>query len=474
LIIIDIRPINYNNTLAPIKPQSKQIMTTLTDSPKFQLLLPIAKAWAQAEQAPKLALRHVLLAAEQLTLQGSLELPDGAEALTAYSSAYPPKSSPPTLPVDVKLPLSDDLKAALANASDDLGTWLTQCAQSLLLKGTSTSAEDPLLNALKPWLLAATRSLGDSSVSSKSLALALHAALGAKAFDAQPGFAYWVEGHLDELTDWLNLCGLKCDELSPALDDVELSLHADFETALGRVDDKAFMPSMAWKWAHATINAANEERRTVQVAYHEAGHAVALHVLSPEMVFRKITIQPEGNRGGYVESSLNTGFAQIYLHSLEQALEDIVVTLSGRAAEVHLFGHARADSGAVNDIRSATGTAWLAITAFGLDPDMGMVSLSAAQNIKGPETISPMASQGWLHDLAQQRLHAWMRWGQSEAMALVQACWPMIEALARSLIQHKTLDNDQARGILRQLKHEIPPYRLRPLPSQTHTPDNPK
>lgn len=454
-------------------------MSALIDQPAFRALLPWAKAWAQAEGSGELSVRHVLLAAAQRTAAGELALPGELPlALARYASTHAASAAAPAQPVDIKLPLAADLKMALASATSDWAAWLVMHAH---LPPTSRPAsppalpsaevampmpDDPVLATLRPWLVGAARVLGRHEVSAEAVAMALQAALRAGALDEQVGFAHWVEGHLDELTDWLALTGQPTDGVQPTLDDTPLALHQTFHETLSRLDPREHMPTTLWKWAQAAVHTANEERRQVQVAYHEAGHAVALHVLSPESVFTTITIQPEGNTGGYVASARNTGFEKIYMHSLEQALESIVVALAGRAAEVRQFGVSRADSGAVSDIQKATTTAWTAITSFGLDPDMGMVSLAAVQKLEADTWVMPMAGQGWLHDLAQQRLHAWLRWGQAEADALTHACWPLIDALARALLQHKTLDNDRTRAILGRWHTGGPPYQLRPLPTQ--------
>jgi len=452
-------------------------MTALIDHPAFQALLPWAKAWAEAEQAPQLALRHVLLAAEQRTREGQLPLPDELQQLLqAYAAQQVSAESEPTQPVDVKRPVGDDLRAALANGSGDLAAWLLLCVQQASGKlSTSVSPpatpaaqapeDDPVFQDLKPWLVGARRCLDQSALTADAVAMALQAALRSGALDSHIGFAHWVEGHLDELSEWLTFRNSAPDMWEPAQDDAALDIHTDLQDALDKLHPQEHAPTALWKWAQATVQTANDERRQLQVAYHEAGHTVALHVLSPETVFTTVTIQPEGNISGHVASTRNSGYNHIYMNSLEHALESIVALLAGRAAEVRQFGECRADSGAVNDIQKATGTAWTAITSFGLDPDMGMVSLAAVQQLASSSSVMPMATQGWLNDLAQQRLHTWLRWGNAEATALVEACWPLIDTLARTLMRQQTLDNDQTRVLLGRWRADAPPYRLRPLPT---------
>lgn len=461
-------------------------MSALIDQPAFQALLPWAKAWAEAEVAPKLTLRHVLLAAEQCQRQGQLPLSSELAALLqVYATQHGAAASAPKQPSDAKRPVSDDLRIALAHSTGDLVAWLSEYVQLAMGKidsqqasATATPsappapaiASDPVLDDLMPWLVGAMRHLGQSALSAEAIALALQASLRAGALDRHVGFAHWVEGHLDELSAWLSLrqaatAQWQHADKSEVFNTSPLDIDRELQLGLTKLHTREHAPSTVWKWAQATVQSANDELRRLQVAYHEAGHALALHVLSPETVFASITIQPEGNSGGHVATTRNTGFEQIYLNSLEHALESIVILLAGRAAEVRQFGQLRADSGAVSDIQKATGTAWTAITSFGLDPDMGMVSLAAVQKLEPDTWVMPMANQGWLNDLAQQRLHTWLRWGHAEAASLVEACWPLVDTLALALMRHKTLDNDQARAVFGRWQSDAPPYRLRPLPS---------
>jgi cell division protease FtsH len=251
-------------------------------------------------------------------------------------------------------------------------------------------------------------------------------------------------------------------------DTSEITLDSSFTSAVMRVLDEEHAPSLTWRWVHATVQAAIEENRQRQIAYHEAGHAVALHVLAPETVFTKISIQAEGDAGGHVAPDRNTAYEKVYLYSLEHAMETVVVALAGRAAEVYKFDACRGDSGAVSDIAQSTSLAWLAITAFGLDPEFGLVSLAKAQGLPASDgVVVPMAASGWLQDLAQKRLHAWMHWGMQEAKALISACWPLVDDLAQLLMKHKTLNNAQAREVLGRWRAGAPPYTLRPVPSST-------
>lgn len=452
-------------------------MTTLaplTEQAEFKALLPWAKALAQAAHADQLDTLHVLQAARRMVEAGTLTVPP--EVRGALEKSVPHNSLPSVHePVQAKMPLSTELKAALARgAADGFASWLGDLLGLNAAKPTSTEAapqksvaEEPEYLALRPWLHAAMRSLGHTEMTLPALAMALHSAIAADALADHAAFAHWCEGHLDELQDWLTHKGHSLGSLTPASDGGgEVALNPSFTQALAQVNVKEHMPSAIWKWVHAVVNAANEDNRRLQVAYHEAGHAVALHVLSPETVYTRITIKPEGDKGGYVASDRSQAFDQVYLNSLEHAMETVVVCLAGRAAEVARYGSTRADSGAVGDMHNATMVTWLAITAYGLDPDFGLLSLASPQKLATKsEHVVPMAPQGWLQDLAQQRLHAWLRWGMQEAEALIKACWPLVERLALALMERQTLDNAQAREILGRWRAGAPPYSLKPVPS---------
>ncbi len=108
------------------------------------------------------------------------------------------------------------------------------------------------------------------------------------------------------------------------------------------------------------------------IAYHEAGHAICGWFLEHASPLVKVTIVPRG---------IGTlGYAQYlpkdeYIVRKEQMLDQMCMTLGGRAAEQNIFG--KISTGAQNDLDQVTKMAYSMITIYGMNDEVGNVSFYA-------------------------------------------------------------------------------------------------
>lgn len=435
--------------------------TPLIDDVDFQNLLPWAKAFAKAADHATLDIPHFVRAAHFLVQQGHWQVPP--ELSAALQSVV--GDSPPELAlaegVSDKMSFSSELKNSLFSAAT-AADWLTKLLGANPATNETAQADpapteaapDAVLLSLLPWLHAALQHHKEAELTTVAMANGVLAALATPALDAHPDFKHLCQGHADELLCWLKQTKLHAKAIEPVFNQTTaVQLAGSMQAVLSDVvhpDEHA--PTPVWRWLHAAVADANKYAHVLQVAYHEAGHAVASHVLVPERTVRTISIVPKGDANGYVSQSMNNQFRNSYENSLEYLKEEVVINLAGRAAEDKCYGKDQGDSGAVGDIYEATQMAWQGITVFGLDDVFGPVSIKAAQLMESSASISgyasDMARTGWLHDLAQQRLHTWMTWGMTQARLLVEAHWADIDRLALALFERKTMNNADVRAVL--------------------------
>ncbi|MFD1141258.1 ATP-dependent zinc metalloprotease FtsH [Larkinella insperata] len=105
------------------------------------------------------------------------------------------------------------------------------------------------------------------------------------------------------------------------------------------------------------------------VAYHEAGHAVTGWFLEHADPLVKVTIVPRGVAA--------LGYAQYlpreqYLYRTEQLIDEMCMTLGGRAAEENIFG--KISTGALSDLERITKLAYSMVTMYGMNDKIGNVS----------------------------------------------------------------------------------------------------
>ena len=118
-----------------------------------------------------------------------------------------------------------------------------------------------------------------------------------------------------------------------------------------------------------------EEKKII--AYHEAGHAICGWYLEHAYPLLKVTIVPRGTAAlGYAQYTPK----EQYLYNTDQLMEQICMTLGGRASE-DIFFH-KISTGAQNDLQQITRIAYSMITVYGMNEKVGNVSFydPAAEN----------------------------------------------------------------------------------------------
>lgn len=110
-----------------------------------------------------------------------------------------------------------------------------------------------------------------------------------------------------------------------------------------------------------------EEKKTV--AYHEAGHAVAGWFLEHADPLVKVSIVPRGVAAlGYAQYLPKEQF----LYTTEQMMDEMCMTLGGRAAEDIVFG--KISTGALSDLERITKMAYSMVSIYGMNQEIGNVS----------------------------------------------------------------------------------------------------
>ncbi len=105
------------------------------------------------------------------------------------------------------------------------------------------------------------------------------------------------------------------------------------------------------------------------IAYHEAGHAICGWFLEHAYPLLKVTIVPRGTAAlGYAQYTPK----EQYLYTIEQLMDQICMTLGGRAAEDIFFG--KISTGAANDLQQITRMAYSMVTVYGMNDKIGNVS----------------------------------------------------------------------------------------------------
>ena len=182
------------------------------------------------------------------------------------------------------------------------------------------------------------------------------------------------------------------------------------------------------------------------IAYHEAGHAVAMHVLPHHDPVHKVTIVPRGMAGGYTmplpeeESNLSTR---------DKFRDELAALLGGRVAEEIRFEDIT--TGASNDLERVTTMARMMITQWGMSDALGPVQYGEREEmvflgrgIAETRNYSDKVAQEIdkevrkLVDEAHRRCHE-----------ILTSYEDRLDAVAAALLEHETLHSGEFQSIMR-------------------------
>ena len=179
---------------------------------------------------------------------------------------------------------------------------------------------------------------------------------------------------------------------------------------------------------------AEERRRT---AYHEAGHAI-IGMLTPGAdPVRKVSIIPRGIALGV---TLSAPEADRFSYDRQYLLGKIKVALGGRVAEELVFDDIT--TGAQNDIKQATELARNMVGLWGMSDVIGPITVITEDDgihLPGASDISPVTQQ-----LVDEEVRHLIEAAHEEVTQLMSANREKLDALAQALLDHETLEQDDA------------------------------
>ncbi len=176
------------------------------------------------------------------------------------------------------------------------------------------------------------------------------------------------------------------------------------------------------------------EEERVRTAYHEAGHAL-LGMLQPGAdPVRKISIIPRGQALGVTISTPEAdryGYDEAYLRGR------IIGALGGWAAEQTQYGVTT--TGVDNDLEQVTGIARQMVGRWGMSAEVGAMTVLSRDG--DPRQLGIAEATLEAVDNEARRI---IQECQAEALDLLAANRDRLESIVRELLEHETLDEQQA------------------------------
>jgi len=179
--------------------------------------------------------------------------------------------------------------------------------------------------------------------------------------------------------------GLVGADLANIVNEAAIMAVRNEHTSIGMRDfEEAVEKNIAGGVQHKNRVMSDLERRTI--AYHEAGHAIAIHECEHADPVYKITIIGRGQAGGY---TMSLPEQDSLLMSKNKILARIIGLMGGRAAE-EIFFH-DITTGASNDLTIATQLAEEMVMRLGMDNSTGLRVFQQPQGLAA--LAAPRGSQ---------------------------------------------------------------------------------
>jgi cell division protease FtsH len=175
------------------------------------------------------------------------------------------------------------------------------------------------------------------------------------------------------------------------------------------------------------------------IAYHEAGHAICGWYLEHAYPLLKVTIVPRGTAAlGYAQYTPK----EQYLYNTDQLLDQICMTLGGRASE-DIFFH-KISTGAQNDLQQITRIAYSMVTIYGMNEKVGNVSFydPAAEN----SFTKPYSEE--TSKLIDEEVRKLIDSAYEKTKSLLIEKKPQVEKLAEALLEREVLFQSDVEALI--------------------------
>jgi cell division protease FtsH len=180
----------------------------------------------------------------------------------------------------------------------------------------------------------------------------------------------------------------------------------------------------------------DEDRR--RTAYHEGGHAIVGMLTPGADPVRKVSIIPRGMALGVTFSAPD---ADRFNYLEPEIRAKIKVALGGRVAEEIVFGEI--STGAESDIEQLTGLARHMVGRWGMSDAIGPVSVLPRDG-SGPFLPGVAEASPETQKLVDDEVRRIVAEAYDEVVTLLTENRARLDALASALLEHETLDEDDA------------------------------
>jgi len=200
------------------------------------------------------------------------------------------------------------------------------------------------------------------------------------------------------------------------------------------------------RWGRARKSRVIDEKEKIATAYHEAGHAVVQYLTKDADPIHKVTIIPRGNFGGATMSLPEKDRSNV---SKRWCVATMKTCFGGRIAEEMFCGDI--NTGALGDIRQATGIARRMVRDWGMNERLGFVFYG--EDDSRPNMFGGFGDSKEYSESTQQAIDEEVKklidHLYEETRQLLEANRDKVDAIAKALTRYETLDSNEVDRIMR-------------------------
>jgi cell division protease FtsH len=199
------------------------------------------------------------------------------------------------------------------------------------------------------------------------------------------------------------------------------------------------------RWGRARKSRVIDEKDKIATAYHEAGHAVVQHLTKDADPLHKVTIIPRGNYGGATMALPEKDRSN---YSKRWCVATMKVCFGGRIAEEMFCGDV--NTGAMGDIRQASGLARRMVREWGMNDRLGFVFYG--EDDSKPNYMDFGGGREYSEETARaidEEIKKLIDALYDETRKLLDGNRDRVEAVAKALLKYETLDANDIDRIMR-------------------------
>lgn len=182
------------------------------------------------------------------------------------------------------------------------------------------------------------------------------------------------------------------------------------------------------------------------IAYHEAGHAVAIHFVPDYDPLFKVTIVPRGMAGGY---AMPLPEEESNMFTREKLRSRLVVALGGRVAEEIKF--VDITTGASNDLEQVSSVARAMVTQLGMSDKLGPIRYGEREDLVflGREISERRNYSDKVAQEIDEEIHRLVNEAHQRCHQLLSTHWDKVDVVAAALLTVETIDAQQFQALMR-------------------------